>query len=89
MKKKLDKPSGTSYILVMNGRNWGGFRLGSGRKATGRNTVNITLTLTNSEAEELKMRAKQDGLSVSRFVSKWLNLNVLPESLTGGQRLCY
>ena len=71
----------------MNERNWGGFRNGSGRKATGKNVVNITLTLTKNEADVLKERAKYDGLSVSRFVSKYLNLNTLPENLTGGERL--
>lgn len=59
----------------MNERNWGGFRVGSGRKATGRNTVNITLTLSKEEADELKARAKSQDLTVSRFVSKWLFLD--------------
>ena len=58
----------------MNTNNWGGFRKGAGRKPTGRNTTNITLTLTLSEANLLKQRAKQEGISVSRFVSKWLCL---------------
>lgn len=70
----------------MNANNWGGFRIGAGRKATGRNTVNITLTLTIDEAKELKQRAKMEGISVSRFVSKWLCLNRLPENLTGNHR---
>ena len=73
----------------MSANKWGGFRIGSGRKATGRNTVNITLTLTVSEADELKQRAKQEGISVSRFVSKWLCLDRLPDNLTGGHRAGY
>lgn len=70
----------------MNTRNWGGRREGSGRKATGHNTVNITLTLTTSEAELLKERAKREKLSVSKFVAKYLMLDRLPENLTGGHR---
>ena len=63
----------------MNDKKWGGFRAGSGRKATGKNTVNVTLTLTKEEAKELRERAEIDGLSVSRFVSKWLCLNISPD----------
>ena len=87
LEKKLDKTSFTFYIYIMNDRNWGGKRTGSGRKATGRNIVNITLTLTKNEAQTLKERAEYDGLSVSRFISKYLNLNILPENLSGGVRL--
>lgn len=71
----------------MNERNWGGFRLGSGRKATGRNKVNVTLTLTTGEAEILKARAKELDMTVSRFVAKYLHLGELPDNLTGGKRL--
>lgn len=73
----------------MNERNWGGKREGSGRKATGRNTVNITLTLTKSEAESLKKRADDMKMSVSRFVVKFLrlDLNTLPDNLSGNVRL--
>ena len=70
----------------------GGFRIGAGRKPTGVNIVNITLTLTKAEAERLKMLASEDGLSPSRFIAKQLQLtpketNPLPENLTGGKRL--
>lgn len=71
----------------MNDNNWGGFRVGSGRKATGKKIVNLTLTLTKSEAEILQERARAENLSVSKFISKSLCLNVLPENLTGGKRL--
>lgn len=67
----------------MNERNWGGFRIGAGRKATGRNKVNITLTLSTHEAQLLKERAKSMNMTVSRFVAKFLHLDSLPESLTG------
>lgn len=64
----------------MNDKNWGGRRAGSGRKATGINIVNITLTLTKNEATTLKERADYDGLSISRFVSKWLCLEPQAEN---------
>ena len=71
----------------MNDRNWGGFRAGAGRKATGRNKVNITLTLTRNEADTLKNRAAEAGMTASRFVAEFLHLGTLPDSLTGGKRL--
>lgn len=58
----------------MNDRNWGGKREGSGRKATGLNIVNITLTLTKEEAKKLKDYAAHENLSVSRFIAKALLL---------------
>lgn len=60
----------------MNDRNWGGFREGSGRKKTGRNTVNVTLTLKKTEAQTLKERAEMDKLTVSQFVIKHLRLSL-------------
>mgnify|MGYP002627011610 CR=1 FL=1 len=71
----------------------GGFRIGAGRKPTGVNVVNITLTLTKAEAQVLKERAASMNMTVSRFIAKWLNLTPpkatsdLPDSLTGGIRL--
>lgn len=62
------------YIKNMNERNWGGKRTGSGRKKTGRNTVSVTISLSNDEAQILKQRASQSGLTVSRFVAKYLYL---------------
>ena len=64
------------YILFMGENNWGGSRTGAGRKPTGKNTVNITLTLTKDEAEKLKKRSESEGISVSRFVAKWLCLSI-------------
>ena len=75
MKQQLDNSKTVVYILIMNENNWGGSRKGAGRKATGKNTVNITLTLTKTEAELLKERAKYEGITVSKFVAKWLCLN--------------
>ena len=59
----------------MGENNWGGSRAGAGRKPTGKNKVNLTLTLSKAEAEKLKERSKSEGISVSRFVAKWLCLN--------------
>lgn len=88
LKNKLDKSKLCRYTTGMNDRNWGGRRDGAGRKATGRNKVNITLTLTKNEAELLKRQAEESGLSVSRFIAERLHLGILPENLTGGRRLC-
>jgi len=74
LKKELDISKHLRYHKIMNDRNWGGARIGAGRKPTGKNIENITLTLTHLEAKILKVRAEEDGLTVSRFVSKWLNL---------------
>ncbi|MBQ3670155.1 MAG: hypothetical protein IJR39_07100 [Treponema sp.] len=77
----------------MSERNWGGFRIGSGRKATGRSTTCVTLRLTKDEATTLKNRAASLDMTVSRFVAEVLHLsppkkaNELPESLTGNIRL--
>ena len=59
----------------MNNRNWGGKRANAGRKATGRNTVSVTLTLTKDQSEELKQRAASINMTVSKFVVKHLNLD--------------
>ena len=71
----------------MNDRKWGGDRVGAGRKATGRNTVNITLTLLKQECQILKQRAESEKLSVSRYIAKYLNLKTdeLPETAQGGE----
>ena len=67
----------------MNGNNWGGARKGAGRKPTGKKAVNITLTLTTPEANELRARAKYEGISVSRFVSRYLHLDFISNDLGG------
>lgn len=69
----------------MNERNWGGKREGSGRKKTGRNIVNITLTLKKGEAEELKKIAKQENLSVSQLIAKFFHLSSLAEATEKNQ----
>ncbi len=79
----------------MNTSNWGGRREGSGRKPTGKNIVNITLTFKNArQAEAIRTLAKNAGLTVSQLVIKRFGLehvedtDSLPESITGNRRLC-
>lgn len=52
----------------MNDSKWGGARPGSGRKKTGAVFVNTTISGSPEEIQKLKDKAKQAGLSVSRFV---------------------
>lgn len=52
----------------MNDSKWGGTRPGSGRKKTGAVFVNTTISGSPEEIQKLKDKAKQAGLSVSRFV---------------------
>ena len=55
---------------------WGGKRAGSGRKKTGKNVVNVTLTLTKSEKDELeKMLARYGFKSVSKMIVKMFGLD--------------
>lgn len=79
----------------MNISNWGGKRKGSGRKPTGKNIVNMTLTFQNArQAEIMRSLAKNAGLTVSQLVIKRFGLEhvqytePLPESITGNRRLC-
>lgn len=87
LKKKLYQSKKKLYTECMNDRKWGGYRVGAGRKATGRNTVNITLTLLKQECQILKQRAESEKLSVSRYIAKYLNLKTdeLPETAQGGE----
>ncbi len=62
------------YIITMNESNWGGRRKGSGRKATGKKTATLSITLPIEEVELLKKYAKDSKLSVSKFISKVLGL---------------
>ncbi len=60
----------------MNTSNWGGSRKGSGRKPTGKKIVNLTLTLKNqAQADLLKKRAADCGLTVSQLVIKFFRLD--------------
>ncbi len=59
----------------MNDRNWGGRRKGSGRKPTGSNTKNVTLTLTKHQAELLKWSAAIREMTISQYVVQKLYLD--------------
>lgn len=52
----------------MSESNWGGRRAGSGRKKNGAVFINTTISGSPEEIQKLKDKAKQAGLSVSRFV---------------------
>ena len=73
----------------MNEHNWGGRRAGSGRKPTGSNTVNITLTLSKAEGELLRQYAADAHMSVSRLIVEKFGFETesLPKNLTGNKRL--
>lgn len=68
LKKQLDNSKYSYYILSVNENNWGGKREGSGRKATGRNTVGITITLSKEQERLLRKRAAEAKMSVSRLI---------------------
>ena len=61
----------------MEEKKWGGSRKGAGRKPTGKNTVNITLTLKKEEAERLKKISENENLTISQLVSKVFCLSLL------------
>ena len=50
-------------------KNWGGARKGAGHPATGINYKCLTLTLSIKQADELRMYAANEGLTVSQFVA--------------------
>ncbi len=56
---------------------WGGRREGSGRKPTGRQVVNITLTLPKKEAEVLRLLAEELGETISQMIQRRFMLPVL------------
>lgn len=60
----------------MNNRNWGGRRENAGRKATGKSTSNISLTLTHNQKKVLLERAQAEKLTVSKFIAKYLLIGV-------------
>ena len=78
MKKELDKSRCSCYLLIMNEKGtWGGRREGSGRKPTGRQVVNITLTLPKKEAEVLRLLAEELGETISQMIQRRFMLPVL------------
>lgn len=63
----------------MNDRNWGGHRPGSGRKKLHDKYVKFSVYMSETEALELKKRAKDMDMSVSIFIRTFLHL--IPETL--------
>ncbi len=62
------------YPLIMNERNWGGKREGSGRKKGDKDYQTFSVVLPKEELELLRREAKKQNMSVSRFISKYLQL---------------
>ena len=56
-------------------KNWGGARKGAGHPATGINYKCLTLTLSIKQADELRMYAANEGLTVSQFVAEKCGLS--------------
>lgn len=81
--------SALCYNSYMNEHSWGGRRVGSGRKPTGSNTVNITLTLSKAQGELLRQYAADAHMSVSRLIIEKFGFDTesLPKNITGNKRL--
>lgn len=59
----------------MNERNWGGKREGSGRKKGDIVYKTISICLPEEEVKILQESAKNQKMTVSRFISKYLGLD--------------
>lgn len=62
------------YSKIMNERNWGGKREGAGRKKGDIIYKTISVTLPVEELDVLQNAAKSQNMTVSRFISKYLDL---------------
>ena len=58
----------------MNERNWGGKREGAGRKKGEVVYKTISISLPEDEMKVLQEAAKNQKMTVSRFISKYLGL---------------
>lgn len=58
----------------MNERNWGGKGKGAGRKKGDVRYVTVSVSLPEDEMELLVESAARQQLTVSRFISKYLDL---------------
>ncbi len=67
------------YIINMNDRNWGGKREGAGRRK--KNVIYKTFSVSLPEAEYsvLEEAAKNQRMTISRFISKYLSLDTMAE----------
>ncbi len=66
------------YLFIVEKKehkNWGGARKGAGHPATGINYKCLTLTLSIKQADELRMYAANEGLTVSQFVAEKCGLS--------------
>lgn len=63
----------------MNDRNWGGKREGAGKRKT--NVIYKTFSVSLPEAEYaiLEEAAKNQSMTISRFISKYLSLDTMAE----------
>lgn len=59
----------------MNERNWGGKREGAGRKKGEVVYKTISISLPEDEMKVLQEAAKNQKMTVSRFISKYLGLD--------------
>lgn len=68
------------YIYYMNERNWGGKRKGAGRKK-GVSIIykTFSVSLPKDEYKVLKDAAERKRMTISRFTSKYLSLDVMAE----------
>lgn len=72
----------------MNERNWGGKRNGAGRKKGNILYKTISVSLPEDELVILQDAAKNQNMTVSRFISKYLSLDTMAQinkEKTGGK----
>ena len=70
----------------MNERNWGGKRQGAGRKKGKIVYKTISITLPIEELTVLQNAAQNQKMTVSRFISKYLDLETYSKINKGVQR---
>ena len=63
----------------MNERNWGGKRNGAGRKKGNIVYKTISVSLPEDELAILQDAAKNQKMTVSRFISKYLSLDTMAQ----------
>ena len=70
----------------MNDRNWGGKREGAGRKKGDIVYKTFSVVLPAAEAELLKDFARREKLTVSRFISKAIGVDVMAKNRKEGEK---
>lgn len=71
----IDNIKQWNYNKLMNERNWGGKREGAGRKKGEVVYKTISISLPEDEMKVLQEAAKNQKMTVSRFISKYLGLD--------------